>query len=143
MKGSGRLCTGANNEAPRGWFIELLSQMDLAKPRRNPQRKLPNLRTNSNDIPYVYESPLVNPEALIVPLRLQDFIIFVVVLQPHLLAYVYAIEFERFKEEIKTELAAQSARIYEKLSAQSVKQEKTDENENLLIRLSTKDIKYP
>jgi len=143
IKGSGRLCTEANNEALRGWFIEFLSQMDLAEPRRNPQRQLSNSRTNANDIPYVYEFPLVNPETPIVPLRPQDFIIFVDVLQPHPAAYVSANEFERFKKRIKTELAAQSAKIYEKLSAQSAKKEAVDENLDLLIRLSTKDIRYP
>jgi len=116
MKGFGRLCTEANNEALRGWFTELLIQMDLAEPRRNPQRQLPKSRTNANDIPYVYEFPLVNPETPIVPLRPQDFIIFAHVLQPHPAAFVSANEFERFKERIKTELAAQSAKIYKKLS---------------------------
>jgi len=112
MKGFGRLCTEANNEALRGWFTELLIQMDLAEPRRNPQRQLPKSRTDANDIPYVYEFPLVNPETPIVPLRPQDFIIFAHVLQPHPAASVSAIEFERFKERIKTELAAQSINIF-------------------------------
>jgi len=90
--------------------------------------------TFADMLPEIYEFPLMDEEAPTVPLKSEDMIISAYALQPPPSNIVYADEFERFKEEIRNEIAAQRAKI----GAQYAKQEAMDEKLNLLIKLATK-----
>jgi len=139
MKESARLCAEANKEALKACFVEISSQIDLAYLRSNPQRQI--ARKNTAEIPNVNQYPPVNPATPLVPLRPQHLILSAGALQSH---YVSAAEFKTFKEEIRTELAAQRAKqdaIYENLAAQSAKQEAMDNKLDILIKLCTNDLR--